>query len=406
MNSVISTSRRLAQPKTLALVPVLMLLVACGGGNQGAEQSIPPVEVTTVVATPKDVPISLEYVGQTESSRLVEIRARVDGYLHKKLYEEGDIVRAGQALFQVDTGQLEATVKSAKAAVAQAESRVLNARQTVDRLKPLVAEDAVSRKDYEDAVAADTSSGAALESAQADLTRAQMNLSYATLVSPVTGLAGRSTQAEGSYITPGGPNGMLTTVAQLDPIFVNFNVSENEWLKFGVELKKGTLRFPKDFNFDVQLVLSNSTVSPAKGKLNFSSPSVDPATGTYAIRAGIPNKDYSLRPGQFVRVRVIGAVRPQAILLPQRAVLQGPKGKFVYLVGKDGKAENRPVEVGDWHGDEWFITSGLSTGEKVIVDGAVKVQTGSALKLVDATAETAKPAPAPADKAATTSEKK
>lgn len=357
-----------------------------------------PTEVTAVAVTPRDVPITLQYVGQTESSRLVEIRARVDGYLLKKFYNEGVVVRQGDPLFQIDPRPLQVVAESANAAVKDKENWAQNAKQTLDRLKLLVAENAVSRKDADDALAAEKSAGAALALAKADQSRAEMNLSYARITSPLTGLAGRSVLAEGSYVNPAA-NGLLTTVAQIDPIWVNFSISENEWQRFADESKRGTLRFPQNFDFDVEMILSDGRALPTHGKINFAAPSVDTQTGTYAIRAAFANADLGVRPGQFVRVRLNGAVRPAAILVPQRAVMQGQTGKFVYVVTKDNKAEIRPVEVGDWLGDEWFINSGLQGGEQIVVGGIVKVQPGTPLKIVAATAPT-DAAKAPASPAA------
>lgn len=392
-----------------ALEPYLMLagVALLGGcGPQGRAPLVAlPIEVTAVTVTPRDVPVNFEFVGQTESSRLVEIRARVDGYLQKKFYAEGYVVREGAPLFQIDPRPLEAALQSASAVVQQKESALLNARQTRERLNQLVAENAVSRKDFQDAIAAETSAAAALEATQSDRLRAKMNLEYARISSPVTGLAGKSNQAEGSYISPGA-NGLLTTVAQVDPIWVNFSISENEWLRYRDEGKKGTLRFPKDDNFDVEMILADGRVLPTRGKLNFASPSVDPQTGTYAIRAAFANANLEVRPGQFVRVRVTGATRPGAMLVPQRAVMQGQTGKFLYVVGKEGKAEIRPVEVGDWYGDDWFISAGLTGGERVVVGGIVKVQPGAVLKVATAAAQApAAPAGNPG-KAASKSERK
>lgn len=375
-----------------------LLLAGCGPQGGPAPVAVPPTEVTAVAVTPRDVPISLLYVGQTESSRLVEIRARVDGYLLKKFYNEGVVVRQGDPLFQIDPRPLQVVAEAASAAVKDKENLAQNARQTLDRLKLLVAENAVSRKDTDDALTAEKSAGAALAASKADQSRAEMNLSYARLTSPLTGLAGRSNLAEGSYVNPAA-NGLLTTVAQIDPIWVNFSISENEWQRFADESKRGALRFPANFDFDVEMILSDGRTLPTRGKINFAAPSVDTQTGTYAIRATFANADLGVRPGQFVRVRLNGAVRPGAILVPQRAVMQGQTGKFVYVVTQDNKAEVRPVEVGDWLGDEWFINSGLKGDEQIVVGGIVKVQPGTPLKIVPATpAETAKMA-APASDA-------
>lgn len=376
-----------------------LLLAGCHPA-QMTPPAPPPVDVTATTVTARDTPVTFEYVGQTESSRMVEIRARVDGYLQKRFYEEGALVREGAPLFQIDPRQLTATVQSARAMLQQNESRLVNARQTVDRLKPLVADEAVSLKDMEDAQAAEKSAAAAVESSRADLSRAEMELGYTKLVAPLSGLAGKATVSEGSYVNPA-QNGLLTTVAQLDPIFVNFNLSENEWLTYAEELKKGTLRFPTGTaEFEVQLILSSTMVLPTKGKLNFSSQTVDPATGSYAIRASFANPDLLLRPGQFVRVRLLGATRPGAILVPQRAIMQGQKGKFVYVIGAGDKAEMRPVEVGDWAGDQWVVTSGLKSGERVVLDGTLKVQPGAVVKVTTAASPAAAASAAPGASAA------
>ena len=370
-----------------------ILLVSCvwvaGCVPQKQTAKIPPLEVTTVMLKPRDVPISLQYVGQTESSRAVEIRARVEGYLEKKLYREGVVVRQGAPLFQLESRPLQLAAESAEAVLLDKESLAQNARLTQERLKLLLAENAISKKDYDDAMVADRSAAAALASSRAEQARAKLNLSYARITSPLTGLVGRANLAEGSYINPAS-NGLLTTVAQVDPIWVNFSVSENEWLRYEREEKQGTLRFPKRLDFDVDMILSDGKSLTSGGKLNFSSPSIDTQTGAYAVRATFPNADLGVRPGQFVRVRLHGAVRPNAILVPQRSIMQGQTGKFVYVVDKDNKAEVRPVQVGDWNGDDWFITAGLKGDEQIVVGGIVKVQPGIPLQVNTTAADASK----------------
>jgi len=363
-----------------ALIVLLAAALATGCAPQGQPPAAPPTDVTVIQVAPRDVPLTLQYVGRAESSRSVEIRARVDGYLLKRFYREGVVVRKGDPLFQIDPAPLQVATESAAATLKERESRLQDARRVQERLKRLLTESAVSKKDVEDAVASTESAGTALAISQADLAKARMNQSYAYITSPLTGLAARSNLAEGSYINPAA-NGLLTTVAQIDPIWVNFSISENEWQRLGEEAKQGRLRFPDKFDFDVQMELSDGRTLGSRGQINFAAPSVDPQTGTYAVRASFPNADLSVRPGQFVRVRLNGAWRPGAILVPQRAVMQGQSGKFVYVVTSENKAEIRPVQVGDWHGDEWFITGGLQGGERIVVGGIVKVQPGAALKI-------------------------
>lgn len=391
-----TTIRDLFEPTTL--LPLIGALLTAGCGLQGETPAPPPTEVTTAVIRPRDIPITLQYVGQTESSRLVEIRARVDGYLQKKYYDEGTMVRQGDPLFQIDPHPLKAQADSAAATLQDKENWAQNARKTQERLQPLLAENAISKKDFDDAVAAEKSAAAALAASRAEHSRAGMNLSYARITAPLTGIAGRANLAEGTYINPG-INGLLTTVAQVDPIWVNFSISENEWLRYRDEVERGTLRFPKDFEFEVEMLLSDGRTFPSRGRVNFASPSVDPQTGTYAVRAVFPNKDMTISPGQFVRVRLNGIIRPNAILVPQSAIMQGQAGKFVYVAGPDHKAEIRPVEVGDWHGEDWFVTSGLKEGEQVAVSGVAKIQPGVPLKLLGETANTPGKAPIPAPEA-------
>lgn len=364
------------------------LLAACGPGQQAAAP--PPVEVTVQEVSPGDVPVAFLYAGQTESSRLVEIRAQVEGYLEKKFFSEGGIVREGDPLFRIDPRPLQAVADGAAAALAEKENALAKSRRTRERLQALLAERAVSEKDVEDAVAAEQAAAAALAMSRAEHTRAAMNLSYAYIKSPLKGLVSRANIAEGSYVTPGA-GGLLTTVAQVDPIWVNFSTSENEWLRFNDDILGGRLRFPENFDFDVEMVLGDGRTLSARGKINFAAPAVDARTGAYAIRASFPNPDLIVRPGQFVRVRLLGAWRPGAILVPQRAVMQGETGKFVYVVGADGRAERRPVEVGDWHDDQWFINAGLKGGERIVVGGVVKVQPGSALSVAGPASATEPP---------------
>jgi membrane fusion protein (multidrug efflux system) len=365
--------------KTCEALGLMACVLLAGCGPKGPGPAAPaPVEVTTVSVAPREVAVVLQYVGQAESSRSVEIRARVDGYLEKKFYTEGYLVQQGEPLFQIDPRPLQSAADSAAAAVQDKQSSAQNAKLARQRLQSLLAENAVSKKDLDDATTAEKSADAALASSRAEYARAGMNLSYARITAPMKGIASRSNLAEGTYVNPS-TNGLLTTVAQIDPIWVNFSISENEWLRYEDELARGTLRLPQ--NFEVEMVLGDGRTLASRGKINFAAPSIDTQTGTYALRATFPNANLAVRPGQFVRVRCIGAVRPGAILVPQRAVMQGQAGKFVYIVSKDGKAESRPVEVGDWLGDAWFINSGLKGGEQIVVGGIVKVQQGALLKI-------------------------
>jgi membrane fusion protein (multidrug efflux system) len=221
-----------------------------------------------------------------------------------------------------------------------------------------------------------------LQLAQARLREANLNLGYTRVTSSIAGMTGRALKSEGSLVTANADS-LLTRLSQVDPIYVNFSLSENQRLRIASEAASGRLKLPPDGSLSVEVVLADGTTYEHKGRVNFSDARVDTTTGTIDARAEFRNPDRTLMPGQFVRVRVNGATRPQAILVPQRAVLEGPQGKFVFVV-KDGKAEPRPVKVGDWHGTRWVISEGLHEGDSVIIDGVVKVRPGADVKVARA----------------------
>ncbi|KLU36284.1 hemolysin D [Massilia sp. WF1] len=347
-----------------------------------------PLQVTAVSMTPHDTPVSFEFVAQTQSSREVEIRARVDGFLDKRLYTEGTMVRAGQPLFQMDPKPFEAALQSAQGQLEQQRARLEVAEANLRRVRPLAARNAVSKKELDDAIGMERSSRAAVLAAEGQVRTARLNLGYTTIASPLLGLTSFAKKQEGSYLTVG-EQGLLTTVSQVDPIWVNFSISENELLSYRDQIAKGRLKFPQNQNFEVEVVPADGTVFPKRGHINFAAPSFDAGTGTFLVRTELPNPEGKLRPGQFVRARVFGATRPAAMQLPQRAVQQGSKGHYVWVIGNDGKARQRVVEVGDWIGDDWFISDGLKPGERVVVDGAGRVTPTAPLRVAALTPQPA-----------------
>jgi membrane fusion protein, multidrug efflux system len=348
--------------------------------------TVQTVEVTAVKVEPRTVPITFEWIAQTESSRQVEIRARVDGILEKRVYREGSLVHEGEVLFEMERKPFEARLALAKAELGEQEARLANARQTLARVKGLSQKSVVSRQDLDDATNSERVAAAAVEAAKAKVTEAELNLSYTTVRAPITGLSSYATKHDGSYIGAGADS-MLTYVAALDPIRVNFSVSENQLLRFRDEIKAGRLVVPPDDAFEVEVVLADGQIHPQKGRLTFGDLAFSRDTGTYLVRAEVPNPEGDLRPGQFVHARLLGAVRPNAILIPKRSVLQGAQGSFVWVVGPQSKAELRPIELGDWYGDDWFVNEGLQAGETVAVDGGIKVQPGATLKVVEPAAQ-------------------
>lgn len=346
----------------------LLTLVLAACQEQHAAPQFPPPEVTVQRVEARTIPIEWDFVGQTQSSRLVEIRTRVEGVLEKRLYEEGTLVQKGQVLFQLDDRPFAAALQGQKGTLAQQEARQQNAKRNVARLKNLISQNAVSQKDVDDAVSELAEADATVLTARANVTSAELNLSYATIKSPLTGLSGQSTKADGSFISPG-QDGLLTTVTQTDPIWVKFSTSETRLLKVGEAMMKKQLIMPENGNFVVELYMADGSIYPVSGKMNFSEKQFSTETGTREFRATFANPEMRLIPGQFVRVKLKGAIQPNAILVPQRAVLQGQQGKYLYVVGPDNKAEIRPVEMGEWYGDDWIIERGLKSGELVIVDG-------------------------------------
>jgi membrane fusion protein (multidrug efflux system) len=368
-----------AAAASIAIVPVLL-----GGCEQAASQPqghVPP-EVAVVAVQAQSVPASFEYVGQITGSREVEVRARVTGIVLKRNYREGRPVAQGQSMFTIDPAPFEVAVARAEAALASAEARLAQTQRNSARLKPLFEAKAASQKDYDDAASAEQIAEAEVRAARANLADARLNLGYTRVEAPVTGVAGRAMRSEGNYVS--GAEVLLTTVSQIDPIYVLFGVSDEERLKLARETDAGRLTLPKDGEFEVTVKLADGSVYSKAGKLNFSDVRVSGNTGTSEARAELPNPDGILRPGQFARVTLRGAQRPGAIMVPQRAVLEGPKGKFVYVVNSESKAEPRPVELGDWQGNSWIVTAGLNAGDKVIVDGVMKIGPGAPVTVATA----------------------
>ena len=366
----------------LGTVVVCALLVVGCKKEKTTIAPIQTIEVTAVKVEPHDVPITFEWVAQTESSRQVDIRARVEGILEKRVYKEGAVVQVGQVMFEMERKPFEARLDAAKAELGQQDARLANARQTLERMQDLSEKNVVSRQVLDDATNSERGAAAAVEAAKAKVAEAELNLGYTIIRAPITGLSSFATKHDGSYIGPGADS-MLTYVAALDPMRINFSISENQILRIREEVKAGRLVAPSDNSFDVEVVLGDGTVHPKRGELTFSDLAFSRETGTFLVRAEVLNPEGDLRPGQFVRARLLGAVRPKAILVPKRAVLQGAQGSFVWVVGTDGKAELRPLELGDWHGDDWFVNEGLQGGEMVVVDGGIKIQPGATLKVVE-----------------------
>jgi membrane fusion protein (multidrug efflux system) len=376
--------------RSFRYLPVVLILAvaACGKSQQqaGGFHGFPPAAVTVQKVEPQTFPVSFEYVGQTQGSKDVEVRARVTGIIEKRLYQEGSFVKAGQPLFIIDARPYQAQVNAANADLARAQAQKAQADRELARLKPLAERKAIGQKEADDAASNADFAAAAVKSAQAKLAELNLNLGYTKVLAPISGLSSRAQKSEGSLATQN--ETLLTTISQIDPIWIVFNVSENEQLRLNRAVTNGQLTLPRDNAYDVTVKLSDGSTFPKQGKINFADTRVNPTTGTYEMRAEIPNADGALKPGQFVRVILRGASRVDVLAVPQVAVLDGPQGKFVYVAGKkDGKdvAMPRPVVVGDWVAangtNEWVIDSGLKPGDPVIVNGVAKLMPGGPINI-------------------------
>ena len=357
--------------RLLFMTLVSLMILGCNEPETAVQTS---PEVSVIVTKPRDIPIFSEFVGKTVSSRRIEIRSRVEGFLEKRLYEEGTMVQEGQVMFQMDRKPFEAQLNAARAEMAQQQARLTNAEANLARVKPLAEQNAVAQKELDDAIGMFRSSAAAVEAANAKVMQAELDLGYTDIYTPVTGVSSFARKREGSYIGIG-QDALLTYVAQIQPMWVEFSISENQIFSKRAKQQSGLVRPPEADQYEVEIKLADQSSYPHRGQITFADASLSEETGTFLIRAEIPNPDMDLRPGQFVRARIHGAVRPNAVLIPQRAVQQGAQGSFVWVI-EEGKTRFQPVKTGPWLGDDWFIEKGLKGGEQVIVDGALTVRPG------------------------------
>jgi membrane fusion protein, multidrug efflux system len=350
-------------------------LAGCRNHEEPKGES-PAAEVVAIRVQPRTLPAVVSFVAQIQSSHQVDITARVSGFLEKISYAEGLPVKEGQVLFQIDKKPFLAAVDAVKAEVEIRESQLWTARASYNRIKPLADQNAASKSDLDNAIGAVKSAEASLQQAKANLDKANLDLGYTTITSPVGGLAGQSKIREGGYIAAGSPSATLTYVAKLDPAWVDFSMSQNEESDVIQEEAAGRLVPPKGNRYTVELELSNGRRYPQIGVVNFSDPSFSKETGTFLVRAEIPNPKGELRPGMFVKAYLIGETRPNALAVPQKSVQQTANGHVIYIANAKDQVEVRPVTVGDWVGQDWIIKQGLKAGERVIVDGFMRLAPG------------------------------
>ncbi|MDB5887376.1 MAG: Efflux pump periplasmic linker BepD, partial [Rhodocyclales bacterium] len=374
------------------VVAALLAMAGCskssGEQGQGGMGNMPPPQVGVITVQPQNVPVTFEYTGQTQGSKEVEVRARVGGIIEKRTYVEGAQVEAGQVMFELDPKPLQAQVAASEAELATADARATQATREASRLKPLLEDRAVSQQDYDNAVSNQQIAAAGVLSAKAQLQELRLNLGYTRVVAPVSGLSGREMKSVGSLVTP--TDSLLTTLVQLNPLYVGFGPSENEQNAIERDVVSGSLQLPKN-GFEVEIRGVEGGVLAKGGRMNFTDSRVNNQTGTVEMRAELSNPGGKLKGGQFVRVALHGAVRPAAIVVPQGAVLEGPQSKIVMTVAKDKDGKDvvapRPVEVGEWATLDgvggkpatkvWVITKGLAAGDRVILDNFVKLRPGA-----------------------------
>lgn len=372
----------------VVFLSMAMSLGACRKEEKAASVMTPVVETVTV--TQKDVPVKKEWVGVLDGLVNATIRPQVSGYLIRQNYREGQAVRKGQVLFEIDPRSFQTALNKAKAQLSQQMARHEQAKANLSRIKPLADKNAVSQKDLDDAVGNELSARASVEAAQSAVDEAQLNLEFTKITSPVDGIAGIAKTQLGNLVGPSA-QGELTSVSTLDPIKVYINISEQEYLKAAESGKKMD-------ELPLELILTDGSVYPQQGHFSIMDRQIDPSTGTIKIGTLFPNKDNMLRPGQYGRIRATTRIKQGALLIPQRAVTEIQGKYLVAVVAADNKIDVRPVQVGERIGSDWIIDKGINPGEQVVAEGTQKVRPGMTVTPKPFVPNTAPVAPAPAEK--------
>ncbi|MFB3925857.1 MAG: efflux RND transporter periplasmic adaptor subunit, partial [Syntrophales bacterium] len=374
-----SVNRKLVWTGLVSLATALLVI---GCGNQEVNKASPPPEVTVVTVQPRQVVITTELAGRTSANLVAEVRPQVSGIIQRRLFTEGSDVKAGQALFKIDPALYQAALDNARAALARSEASLPAIRLRADRLRELLAEKAVSQQDYDDAAAALKQAQADIQYWKATVETARINLNYTTITAPISGRIGKSSVTEGALVTAQQPIA-LATIQKIDPMYVDVSQSTAEVLRLQRSLKEGLLAHNGTNQKKVQLIMEDGTVYPSAGTFQFRDVTVDPTTGTVTLRIVVPNPKGVLLPGMFVRAVVQEGVNKQAILIPQQAVLRDPKGNpLTLIVDANGKVQQRRLTLDRAIGDTWLVSSGLASGERVIVEGVQKVKPGDSVKAI------------------------
>lgn len=394
-------SRRLGLLPLGAAALLALTLSACGDKKPDAAPGDaggmpPPPEVGVLTVQPQTVALITELPGRLEPSRIAQVRARATGILQKRVFTEGSDVKAGQLLYRIDAAPYQAAQQSAQAQLAQAQAQLANASAMVTRYRPLVAANAVSKQEFDAAVAAEKAAQAQVAAGRAAVRTAGINLDYATVTAPISGRIGRSLVTEGALVSAQ-EGTQLAVIQQINPLYINITQSANEVLKLRQSLQGGEVA--RASTAKVTVLLDDGQTYGQTARFLFTDLSVDPATGQVNLRAELPNPGGLLLPGMYVRVRVEQAQIDNAMLLPQQAVTRGSQGDSVMVVAADGSVAPRPVKISGAQAGQWIVTEGLQPGEQVLVEGAMKLAMGA--KVVKPVPWTPSPAAAPAGQAPT-----
>jgi membrane fusion protein (multidrug efflux system) len=369
---------------------LVLALTACGRGDQ-ARQAPPPAEVTISPVTPADVPLPYEYAGRLAGYRNVEVRARVAGILLERTYVEGATVESGARLFRIDPEPFQAALAKAEADLQSARARLAQAERDHGRVKALFERGNASQRARDDAQAALDQARAAVAAAAAVDKKARIDLDYTTVEAPVTGITSLEVRSEGSLVGSDPSNSLLTRITQIDPLYVDFAVADSERTTLRDQIARGEVTMPEDGKLALEVRGPEGKPLAGKGEVRFTDTVIDEHTGTVRVRGILPNPDHRLLPGQFVRVVVEGLTLRGALTIPEAALMQGPRGAFVYTVAGDGTAEMRPVEVAGLVGGSWIVRSGLKAGDRVISEGILKVRPGAPVSGTAPTETAARP---------------
>lgn len=381
--------RRFGTLRNSVAVAAAAVLFALAGCSADAPPAPPPPEVEIVTIKAQPVTNVIELPGRVQAIRTAEVRARVDGIVQRRLFEEGTDVRAGQALFAIDPRELRANLNAVQATLARAQANAANAQQDVNRYRPLLVDQAISKQEYDAAVARLRSAEADVAQARAQVESARLSLGYTTVTAPISGRAGRAQVTEGALVSAASGT-LLTTIEQIDPIYVNFSQSSSDLLAIRRDITSGRLSLPSLERVEVMLELEDGTTYGIAGHIDFLDLAIDEATGTAALRAEFPNPGRLLLPGQFVRAHIRAGTKARGIVAPQRAVTVGQQGGTVMVVGPKDIVEARPVRLGDLQGGNWIVLEGLKPGDRVVVSGLQKIQPGKPVRIT-ATKAAAKP---------------